>query len=384
MADASLLPIANLALRAGLATLLLFAAALLLRDHPRAVRARLGAAFALGVAAHALQALAPPGSGWRAALQVLSAGNAAVFWLFARALFDDDFRLRPWYGALWLTLAAAAFATCGWLGTADPASARVLGTGLTLATLGLALHAVARTLASWRADLVEGRRRLRGFVVGAGAAYTAAYGITLLAWRGDALPPAAPLLDAVVLLGLALAVLWHLLGAPERGLLAEPAPPVAQAPVLSLATAMPVPTADAEAHSEADAGASAPEPIDTRSLAALQRLMQQEHAYRQDGLTIGALADQLGLHEYKLRRLINQGLGYRNFNAFLNRYRIDAVKAALADPAQSELPVLRLAMEAGFQSLGPFNRAFKADTGLTPTEFRRAARSAAGLAETAA
>jgi AraC-like DNA-binding protein len=33
--------------------------------------------------------------------------------------------------------------------------------------------------------------------------------------------------------------------------------------------------------------------------------------------------------------------------------------------------VLTIAMDAGFQSLGPFNRAFKADTGLTPTEFRR-------------
>jgi AraC-like DNA-binding protein len=28
-------------------------------------------------------------------------------------------------------------------------------------------------------------------------------------------------------------------------------------------------------------------------------------------------------------------------------------------------------MDAGFQSLGPFNRAFKAETGVTPTEFRR-------------
>jgi AraC-like DNA-binding protein len=28
-------------------------------------------------------------------------------------------------------------------------------------------------------------------------------------------------------------------------------------------------------------------------------------------------------------------------------------------------------MDAGFQSIGPFNRAFKADTGLTPTEYRQ-------------
>jgi AraC-like DNA-binding protein len=35
------------------------------------------------------------------------------------------------------------------------------------------------------------------------------------------------------------------------------------------------------------------------------------------------------------------------------------------------VPVLTIAMDSGFQSLGPFNRAFKADTGLTPTEYRR-------------
>lgn len=74
--------------------------------------------------------------------------------------------------------------------------------------------------------------------------------------------------------------------------------------------------------------------------------------------------------EYKLRRAINQGPGYRNFNVFLNRYRIAEVKAALANPACSPVPVLTLAMDAGFQSLGLFNRAFKAETGVTPTEFR--------------
>ena len=119
--------------------------------------------------------------------------------------------------------------------------------------------------------------------------------------------------------------------------------------------------------------AAAPaEAVDSALIATLQQWMARERVYRQDGLSIGALASQLKVPEYKLRRAINQGLGYRNFNAFLNRYRIDEVKAALADPAQAPVPVLTLAMDAGFQSLGPFNRAFKAETGVTPTEFRRA------------
>ena len=117
----------------------------------------------------------------------------------------------------------------------------------------------------------------------------------------------------------------------------------------------------------------APQPDDTdqRALTALAHIMTSERAYRQDGLTIATLAHQLGMPEYKLRRLINQGLGHRNFNSFVNSYRIAEVKAALADPQQAEVPVLTLALDAGFSSLGPFNRAFKAETGVTPTEYRR-------------
>lgn len=87
---------------------------------------------------------------------------------------------------------------------------------------------------------------------------------------------------------------------------------------------------------------------------------------------------RLGLPEYRLRRLINQQLGHRNFNAFVNGLRLDDASAALSDPARRELPVLSIALEAGFQSIGPFNRAFKAATGLTPSEFRRERLGALG------
>jgi AraC-like DNA-binding protein len=99
--------------------------------------------------------------------------------------------------------------------------------------------------------------------------------------------------------------------------------------------------------------------------------MTVDRAYRQEGLSIGQLAQRLGLPEYRLRQLINQGLGYRNFASFLNFYRIAEAKAALVDSAQAEVPILTIALDAGFNSLGPFNRAFKAQTGMTPSEFRR-------------
>ena len=100
-------------------------------------------------------------------------------------------------------------------------------------------------------------------------------------------------------------------------------------------------------------------------------------AYRQTGLTISALADRLGHPEHRLRQLINGRLGFRNFSAFLNSYRIPEAQRALADPDQVRKPVLTIALDLGYGSLGPFNRAFKAATGQTPTEYRQHALGAA-------
>jgi AraC-like DNA-binding protein len=97
------------------------------------------------------------------------------------------------------------------------------------------------------------------------------------------------------------------------------------------------------------------------------------HIYREPGLTIGVLAGKLAVPEHRLRALINQRLGYRNFSDFLNSHRIADAQAWLSDPAKVALPVLTIAMDLGYGSLAPFNRAFRDTTGQTPTDWRRAA-----------
>jgi len=114
---------------------------------------------------------------------------------------------------------------------------------------------------------------------------------------------------------------------------------------------------------------------DDALLARLLRLMQDEKVYRQEGFGLGALVAALGVPEYRLRRLIHQRLGHRNFSSFVNGYRLAEVTAALADPGQAEVAILTIALDAGFQSIGPFNRAFKAHAGMTPTAYRRQAES---------
>ena len=354
----------NVGLRGGVALLLVFAAALLLRDQWPSRTARLGALFAVGVAAHTLHAvpgLAGTTPWWHGPVSALAAGNALVFWLFACALFRDgpdaQFALRAWHAVVWLALALVSVLNCLlWLPGAM-AAAPVAGTLLRVVTVGFAVLAAVQSAVHWKDDLVEGRRRLRVIIIVAGSAYTLFnLALRLVLEDPTALPEWASTIDAAVLGVLAVSVLWPLLHAGTGGIF-DIAPELGS---MQSEVAQPL-------HVSED---------DVPPCAELKRLMQVERVYRQEGLSIGVLAAKLGVPEYRLRRLINQRLGHRNFTAFLNEYRLAEVQAALADPARDE-PVLTLALSAGFQSIGPFNRAFKAATGRTPTEYRAAERARA-------
>ncbi len=96
---------------------------------------------------------------------------------------------------------------------------------------------------------------------------------------------------------------------------------------------------------------------------------------------IASLAALLKMPEYRLRRLINVKLGYRNFNQMLHAYRVADAAAALADPEKRHLPILTIALTAGYQSINPFNRAFKESKGVTPSAFRAQAQRSNGRSE---
>lgn len=359
----ALLPSLDLALRGGATVLLLLLAALLMRDHGRVWAARLGALFAVGAAAFAVwTSPALPHGPDVVPLLALSAGNNVVFWLFARALFDDDFHPRAWHAALWGGVVALALTCALVLQPRHSPLAGPVDAVLAILALGFGALAVIQTFASWSADLIESRRRLRVFVVGASAGYIGLTALSNLLDLGHAPPDLASLAGAAGLAAIAAGVAWSFLG-------------VAGGQVLFPASGF---------APSAAAGLQVLDQADRGLIAALERAMGLERAYREEGLTIGRLAHRHGVPEYRLRRLINQGLGHRNFNAFLNHYRLSDARGALADPDQAVVPILTIALDAGFNSLGPFNRAFKAETGMTPTEYRRRALSVAAPADRAA
>lgn len=109
---------------------------------------------------------------------------------------------------------------------------------------------------------------------------------------------------------------------------------------------------------------------DKRDTALLNRLvdaMENQRLYSQTGLTITQLAESLSVQEYKLRRFINKELQFKNFNQFLNSYRITEASERLL---HENTPISSIALDIGFASLSSFNTAFKSRFGVTPSEYR--------------
>lgn len=323
---------------------------LLFRDGRRERYAPYLAAFLVGVLCylHGPPAYAglPPYPAW-VHLVVLGRGLVPLAcWVFSQALFDDGFRLRPWHAlvaALQLFAHHLAFLAvkghpivAPWLDPHGVSLAVALAVACAFALIVDVLYRVQRQASD---DLVEARRRLRYVYVRAAAGYIVV--AVLVNGASVVFGPLAvwPLLDAGAVYGLMLGFSLTQMRL-DVGRVASRAP-----------TELPPDLA-----------------------ARLQQLMTAEQAFRTTGLTIGRLAERVGQPEHKLRALINGQLGFRNFSSFLNSYRTSAAADALRDPEQDHLSVADIAFGLGYQSLGPFNRAFKEAHGLTPTEFRRSSR----------
>lgn len=314
------------ALRGAAAGLLVLLAYLFARDWRRTLTARLGALLSIsGVAYLVLPTLSPDQdlAWWRVPIQLMSLAAPGLFWLLAISWFNDDYALRR--RDVGVVLASAALG-----GIANYAyliwTVRLLPIGALwrVSAVALIVTGIVVSLRGRGSDLIEARRRVR-------LALSLAIGVVIL-W--------------IVLAELPLKGWPPPLGWRDPALLAPPAKAANTEP--------PRPEAD-----------------DSVLLARLQAEMTRERLYRRDGLTITAVAARLGVPEYRLRRAINRGLGERNFNAYLNGFRLTEVREALADPAQRETPILTIALDAGFGSLAPFNRAFRLAEQCTPSEYRQ-------------
>ncbi|MDF3022159.1 MAG: AraC family transcriptional regulator [Steroidobacteraceae bacterium] len=266
-----------------------------------------------------------------------------VFWLFAQAAFDDDFRFKAVHAAGFLVALVLGFGT--FLNSESPMRV-VTGLASRLLSLVFILSALWIAFRSRRMDLVESRRKFRDWLTAIVGLYMLGVIAAEIALLGKDPSPLVSTLNVAAILVVSHLACHGLSSARVHALEAIPKP------------APPPP--------------ATPPSEEQRLLEQLRVAMEENFAYRENGLSIAALAGKVGVPEHVLRRLINQRLGFRNFNEFLNRYRLRDACARLRTPGMRSLPILTIALDVGYNSITPFNRAFKELVGMTPTQYREA------------
>ncbi len=264
------------------------------------------------------------------------------------------FEIDPW--PAWVEIIFACFLEGLGLAAAYYAPWSVAaGWGFNLLTLlffGQLVHALWRSAPD---DLIEARRQARLWFLGAGALLGLGVTLGIIFGLGDV----AVGLGAALTLGACALWVWH--GGPG------PLPATRIEPLAQASPGPPSPGALTQA--------------ETLILQRLTHLMDSEKPWADPGLTLSRLAQRLAVPEHRLRRVIHLGAGERNFSAYLNRFRIAAVKQALAQGDADGRTILSVALDSGYSSLSAFNRAFRLSEGETPSAYRRA-RSPARTANT--
>lgn len=329
-------------------TLFALGAVLAMRDACHVLQGRIFMALLLSLTFLAL-AIAPGSDVLPAPLlsifRAIGIPNLGLLWWFCLTLLRDDFRIGAleWAGLIILAF-APAFYLIESLGYNLPFSQAVHTSGSIIPMLMVG-HVVWVALSERNTDLVEHRRRARLWIV---FAPLTALLVSLFSETMESNHLASILRNGLGVIPAQLVLLfWLTKMSPEQ---------LQFKPVTKVALEQPM--------------------IDPKDASLHRRLMQaidEEQVYLRPGLTIEGLAELLKAPTHQLRHLINAGMGFRNFAAFLNGYRLDHAKAALSDIDRARETILAIAYESGFASLQSFNRVFRGVIGQTPTDFRATA-----------
>ena len=108
--------------------------------------------------------------------------------------------------------------------------------------------------------------------------------------------------------------------------------------------------------------------ISEEDIATVRNLMETDKAYLNPELNLSDLAKMANMSRGQLSEIVNTAFD-KNFNDFVNGYRVEAFKDMLKENKHQQLSLLGIAQECGFNSKATFNRVFKKLTDLSPTEY---------------
>jgi AraC-like DNA-binding protein len=306
--------------------------------------------FAISVATSALPRIYGEFAG-PLAYFVAIAGSAgcAWGWLFSRALFRPAAKpVEPWCG---LAVGAVIGVESFWRLTSGSAVGGFAGEALRVAANSASMICMAalvmifvEALSGYRSSLPRGERRFRQLFV---LTFAAMIAVAVL-WVGgpDETSIAERWENAILTVCAGVGIIMSRLAIAYRR-----RHPLAEGPTRGKAAKSPI-AADNKLAQQVLAAAT------------------DEDLLTTPNLKIADFAAALGEQEYKISQCITGPLGYRNFNQFINANRIERAKAVLTDARNAGKSIGAIAFDCGFNSIGPFNRAFKQCAGVTPRQFR--------------
>ncbi|CAL2086385.1 helix-turn-helix transcriptional regulator [Tenacibaculum sp. 190524A05c] len=98
--------------------------------------------------------------------------------------------------------------------------------------------------------------------------------------------------------------------------------------------------------------------------------VKEKKLYKIQKLNLNMLANELDTKPYIITQCLKEIIG-KNFNDFINEYRVNEIQYLLKQPENSKFTLLSLAMEAGFNSKSSFNRAVQKHLGVSPSELKQ-------------
>ncbi|WP_109301852.1 AraC family transcriptional regulator [Aquimarina sp. AU474] len=101
----------------------------------------------------------------------------------------------------------------------------------------------------------------------------------------------------------------------------------------------------------------------------VRSLFNDEQTYLENNVSLHSIAKQLSITPRELSQVINEN-EEKNFSEFVNHYRIKKAKNLLVDPDYINEKIATVAYDCGFGNVTSFNLAFKAETEITPSQYR--------------
>ncbi|GGD71456.1 helix-turn-helix domain-containing protein [Maribacter cobaltidurans] len=102
----------------------------------------------------------------------------------------------------------------------------------------------------------------------------------------------------------------------------------------------------------------------------LIKLFEVDKIHKENDLNLEKVAERLNTTRHNASQVINEHFNM-NFNELVNTYRINEAKEIFNTDFQKNLNIIDVAYEVGFNNKVTFNKAFKKDTQVTPSEYQR-------------